>query len=270
MKNLWIQTEDPFATWVAVLTPLGGRPLDLLGFVETTLRAGRTYEVFEVEEAPSIGYRRGEEEALASSLRRIHREDGAADLFGFMGAAMAPGAPGSSTARARLAWFDREGQRVESYVTDLGALLSELEPVVDSIPLGFMKHYPPLRVTGPRLSYGSTPLAPTNVASVRPIEVRFAVHSDIWFPWVFGSAHPLCDHRRKFDNRALASLHTPRLNQFLQEVAAAATALGGGWEVDLDETGAEAIAWLDERGIDLHREPPAGRMPLSALDVEWY
>jgi hypothetical protein len=267
MRNLWIQTEAAFATWIANLDALRDDPDRLLQVVQAVLESGAKHQLFEVVEAPTIGFHIDRGSSLIDALRALYRERHAVDRFGFAGAAMAPGAPGSSRARAVVAWFDENDQQVEGSVEDLGALLERLEPVEDSIPRGFMKRFPPVRVTGRRLLYAGEG---QNLSPGISATVRIAIHSDIWFPWVFGSAHPLCDHTRMFDNRALAMRHTPRLNAFLQDVACSARALGGTWQVGGEDTGIAARQWLDEDGIRLDAPPPAALMPLSALDVEWF
>lgn len=269
MKNLWIQTEPAFATWIANLDALRNHPSLLLKFAEVVLDSGAKHQVFEVVESPAIEFHSDRGPRLSDKLRDLYREHHVVDLFGFTGAAMAPGAPGSSTARATLAWFNESEEQVEGMVEDLGSLLERLEPVEDSIPQGFMKRFPPVRVTGRRLLYAGQPTEVQNLPAGIPVSVRIAIHSDIWFPWVFGSAHPLCDHKRMFDNRALALRHTPRLNAFLEDVARSVRALGGTWQVDDEETGKAARQWVDEDGIRLDAAPPEALMPPSALDVEW-
>jgi hypothetical protein len=155
-------------------------------------------------------------------------------------------------------------------VTDLGAVLASLEPVPDSIPNGFMTHYPAVRITGRRYSDVCEGVPVDNRANRLPVAVYLGIHSDIWFPWVYGSAHPECDHRRMFDNHELSSRHTPRLNAFLGEVAAAARRAGGSFGIRPDETGAQAINWVDDDGVLFDWEPPAGVMPPEALAAEWY
>jgi hypothetical protein len=73
--------------------------------------------------------------------------------------------------------------------------------------------------------------------------------TDIWFPWVHGIIHhfrpchegiyPLPVNHPVFgemyDNRELASHHTPRLNQFLFEVYQLISQYGGKWELDASE-----------------------------------
>ncbi|QRK09783.1 hypothetical protein JQX13_06585 [Archangium violaceum] len=237
-------------------------------FAQHLLSAGIQHHVLEFIEAPLIHYQRERDGDLYALLTTLYHQHRIVDLFGFTGAAMMPGQPRSSTASAILAWYDAKDRLVERPCTDLGALIAGLEPSPDSIPPGFMKHYPPLRVTGKRLEYGSASLEPQNPPNAQSLEVRLAIHSDIWFPWIYGSAHPACDYERMFDNRELAGRHTPRLNAFLRTVAAKTKAIGGSWSVDPDDTGADAIRWLNEDGIFLDVEPLM-RMPPEALDIEW-
>jgi hypothetical protein len=68
------------------------------------------------------------------------------------------------------------------------------------------------------------------------IHLRQGSHSDNWYPYVMGAAHPLRDHVRMFDNIELALCHTPRLNAFLGEVADATRAAGGVFQLFRDET----------------------------------
>jgi hypothetical protein len=268
MRNLWIQTERAFATWVADLSALRTQPESLLEFVRHLLAAGIQHQVLEFIDAPIIQYQRKSTGDLCALLTTLYQESRIAELFGFTGAAMAPGHPQSSTSRATLAWYDANDRLVEGPCVDLGALLAELEPSPDCIPPGFMTHYPPLRVTGTRLEYGDTSPEPQRFSPTQSLEVRLAIHSDIWFPWIYGSAHPACDYERMFDNRELAGRHTPRLNAFLRTVAAKTKAIGGSWSVDPDDTGADAIRWLNADGILLDVEPLL-RMPPDALDIEW-
>ena len=102
------------------------------------------------------------------------------------------------------------------------------------------------------------------------MSVRIELHSDVWFPWVFGSAHPEADHKRMFDNRELCARHTPRLNAFLAAVGGAAQAAGGTFGVDPDTTGFRARDWVTNDGVRLDWEPTHGVFPEAALAAEWY
>lgn len=267
MRNLWIQPDWPFVTWVADLDALRADPEGLLGFVDDVLALGEQTRILEVVEAPAVGYRRGDGD-LSAVLRREWADRRAVDLFAFTDAAMAPGAPRSSTVRAWLAFYDAHDELTESWVTDAGALLASLEPVPGSIAAPLSAHMPPVRVTGPSVPFAGEPPVAQRRAD-RPLAVRFELHSDIWFPWVFGSAHPEADHLRMFDNRALAEKHTPRLNRFLAGVAQSARSRGGTWEVDPDATGDAAVEWVEDTGIDLARMPRYV-MPARALDADWF
>jgi len=269
MRNVWIQTDFAFATWVGDLTNARQRPRELLDAVTAILAAGERHRVFLPVSLPALGFEHARGGAPAELVIAQWTEHRVVDAFGFTGAAMAPGAPGSSTVEAEVAWFDREDNVQVGRAADLGAVLRALEPVPGSIGDGFTVPFPPVRITGRRLRYAGEPPAPNAEDTRRPTEIRIAIHSDIWFPYVLGSAHPLADQQRYFDNRALAHLHTPRLNEFLRDVAAAVERAGGTWQVDREETGADAGRWVDARGIHLDGEPPA-MFPIEAFDAEWF
>jgi hypothetical protein len=234
VKNLWIQTDNAFATWRADLTAVQRRPQAVLGLVQVVLDAGAAHRMYEVVEAPLIGYRRERDGALGAVLARLFAEQGVLDAFGFVGSAMLPGAARSSTVETLLALYDREDRVVEKAVSDLGAELKAMEPVEDVIPDGFMMHYPAVRVLGRQFVGVRDGELLDRSAHPLPVSVRIELHSDVWFPWVFGSAHPEADHKRMFDNRELCSRHTPRLNAFLAAVGEATRAAGGTFGIDPD------------------------------------
>lgn len=271
MKNLWIQTEPAFVTWTADLTEIQHNPDALFTFLKSVFDAGSKYEIFTVVEAPEISFARDAGANICDRLVTLFKMQNVVDLFAFTGAAMAPGAPRSSTVEAKLAWYDGSGKCIEGLCTDLATILQSLEPVEDSIPTGFMKHLPPLRVTGPRLTYNNQNPDHLDLSLRDSAVVYFAIHSDIWFPWLYGSAHPLCDHKHMFDNRELAQKHTPRLNNFLQDINNVVTQMGGTWSIYLPETGEAAINWLNDNSlINLFPEEPEFVMPNSAYEVEWF
>lgn len=272
MRNFWIQTEYAFATWVADLSPLRAQPDLLLELASFVISVGMQQQVFEIMEAPLIGYQSEHDGSLSRYLEELYRMGHVVDLFGFTGAAMAPGHPRSSTVRAKLAWYDIDDRLIESECTDLAMLLTRLQPVPDCIPKGFRKHYPPLRIQGTRLEYDSN-ASPKHhrTGKVPSVKVYMAIHSDIWFPWIFGAVHKECDNIRMFDNRDLACRHTPRLNAFLRAVSAKVRALGGSWQLHPDETAVHLERWISADGIRLDIDPPVeDRMPPSILDAKWF
>lgn len=272
MRNFWIQRESAFATWIADLSPLHSKPDVLLEFASFVISTGRQQRIFEVIEAPVINYQSEQDGSLSQFLKELYHKQQVVDFFDFTGAAMAPGRPGSSTVRTTLAWYDVGDRLIEGECTDLAILLTRLQPVPDCIPTGFRRHYPPLRVRGTRLKYNSdTSSEQRRVGEAPSVKVQLAIHSDIWFPWIFGPAHIECDYVRMFDNRDLANRHTPRLNAFLGAVSAKARSLGGSWQLDPDEKAVIYERWISEDGIRLDIAPPAeNRMPPSIIfDAEW-
>jgi hypothetical protein len=270
MRNVWVQTDYPYATWVADLRSVTAQPDKVLDTVLAILDAGERHRVFMPVELPALGYRRGQSGELAGLVAAQWTDHHVIDAFAFTGAAMAPGAPTSSTVEAEVAWFDRDDAVVVARTVDLGEVLHSLEPVPGAIGRRFRERYPPVRITGPRLPYAGEPPELAAWDPDDPIEIRIAVHSDIWMPYVFGSVHPLADHKRHFDNRVLANIHTPRLNAFLRDVAAVVEGAGGDWQLDRepDDTNLDALRWLDERGVNLGAPPPA-LFPPEAFDAPW-
>lgn len=268
MKNLWIQTEYAFATWVADLTPIRKRPATCIEVIRSALAAGAKHRVFEVVEAPLVGYRRGRDGALADVITRMYEREQVLDLFGFTGLALAPSLPMSSTVESTVCYYDRSDIQVEQPVTDLGALLAALEPVPGSIAKGFMTHMPAVRITGRRYTDVREGVIVDNRPYRPPIAFYIGIHSDIWFPYVMGAAHPNRDITRMFENLELALCHTPRLNAFLAEIADATRAAGGSFELARDMS-ADPRA-VDDTSVNLEWIPPDGIMPPEALDAEWF
>lgn len=269
MKNLWIHTEQAFATWISDLTAVATKPMAIFEFAHAVLVSGVKHRVFDVAEAPLIDYRRVRDGALGDVLRRLLEHERVLDLFGFTGSAMMPGRPRSSIVETSLCYFDRDDARTERVVTDLGAVLESLEPVAGSIPDAFKMHLPALRVRGRRYTDVDEGTAVDRRSNPYPVAVLFEIHSDIWFPWIYGSTHPQCDYQRMFDNQELASCHTPRLNAFLAEVSAAARDAGGHFGLWPDGTGPWATDWVDDTGVLLDKLPQHGVMPAEALNAPW-
>jgi len=118
MRNLWITSEHAFATWTADLEACRGRPEQLVELVAAIVEAGERHRVFLPVELPAIGFSRARDGALAPRLVALWREHQVVDAFAFTDAAMAPGAPGSSTVEAELAWFDRDDRVVHGTTAD--------------------------------------------------------------------------------------------------------------------------------------------------------
>jgi len=270
MKNLWIHTDDPVVTWMGDFTSIATQPETVLRFIQETLVAGVRHRIFDVAEAPVVAYLRDRDGALGDVLARLLERDRVLDLFAFTGAAMLPGHPKSSAVETTLCHYDRGDRIVESAVTDQGALLAGLEPVPNCIPNGCMTHYPAVRITGRRYTDVREGLPIDRSAHPLPLAFRLCLHSDIWFPWVFGFAHPEADQIRMFDNRELANCHTPRLNAFLGEVAKAARGAGGTFKFRPDESATPAANWVDDQSVHLDWMPPDGSiMPPEMVNVEW-
>ena len=259
MKNYWVQKDEPCATWCAELGEVLESPEAVLTLAEEIREAGRMNEVV----LPLPGARSSDGRWDDRGARSRWQRDHVLEVFWGKTA----WGRSSYNSAARMAWADRNGRTIEGETTDLGALLRQLAPVPEAIPDSFMElGEPPVGVGGFRIVYEGTPPTPTRKPPISSISI--VLHSDIWCPFVIGSANPWADHVRWFDNRALAARHTPRLNRFLAETKAAVIAAGGSWQRVDSETSRWCAPWVGPHGIMLDGPVPEV-MPDGAGDVEW-
>jgi hypothetical protein len=93
--------------------------------------------------------------------------------------------------------------------------------------------------------------------AVRDLTVAFAIHADIWFPWIVGWLEEGERFEPCIDNRPLARVHAPRLGRFLAAVKAATLAAGGAWEVDWESSEGQLAYAIRDDGIDVDAPCPA-------------
>lgn len=255
MSNSWTCDDHSLACWTADLTAARDHPEDLLAWQRAVLEDGERLEVYQVGEAPAAGYRRDESGFIADHLERLYVETGQVDLFAFGTDGMVPLDGSWLKVFARVAYFNRDGAVREAAVDDLGDLLRALRPQDLQLSDWLMKHVPPLDVarhaTVPRPSNGQAHAGTS-------LTVHFKLPSDIWLPWVSGILDDVHEAGVLQDNRALASRHTPRLNEFLSTAREATRACGGGWSMDPSQTGLDALSQVSEEGVllDVARPVP--------------
>jgi len=225
-RNHWITfVAHTVVGWVAVLPPPRGDAEAAIRFGARLVNAGKRHAVWDPEAfATAADFER-------RAWRAARERERIALLF--------RGTDGTAATPARLAFY-RDDRIVEEMVTDVGALLRALRP---GRPASTIRSTPPLVVTG-------ASIAIEHDAEVR-VEVR--LDTDIWFPRVIGFAEPPGDgDDAAYDNRGLAERHTPRLNAFLAELAAEATAIGGRWEtLEVSGVAASYAGEWDAAGIHL-------------------
>lgn len=246
MKNYWAQKDFTIAAWHADVRPLLDEPDALVALVRAVYEAGHpTRLILPVDGVPS------------AAVEERWKTEKTIDLFRMIR---------TMKVEAELAYYDRADQLVEGRVVDLGLLLAELQPVPNSI-----SHYdrevgePPVALTGQHLVYED---GPPQRAPEEPVTFTVALHSDIWFPYVVGFAHPNRDLERFFDNRELARENGVRLNELLTTIKDLVTSAGGRWYLDTDDLAAPYAPWLSDEGVRLHGPAPA-LMPASEVDVPW-
>ena len=237
-RNRWITfVNDTIVGWVAFLpAPCNGLE-PLLRFATKVVDAGERHSVYRVVRLAAKHVYEPGSQSFAEYLRTQARDRGRVPLF--------PEDPGPGRdlwTPARVA-FCRGSAVVEEEVGDLGALLRELRSdQIESCGM-FMRSASPVTVLG-----ASYPLDWS-----REARIIIRLDTDLWFPEVIGLMEDFPDEGTKpdfYDNRQLATRHTPRLNAFLGEIRRTTLELGGRWEkLEVDGIGFNYARMWDESGI---------------------
>ena len=255
VSNLWVQWDYPFATWRVDLRDVASKnPGEIAAFVTAVIEAGEETEAMRILKVPFLGYERESDGALLPYLRKQWEQQGGPDVFANMGGAVV---------ESTLAWYDNMGHYRETPVRHLELILEMDEPYENALE-GFREPWPTVYIRGAdwdciKSAYeGGRPL----------VELEIALHSDIWFPWINGMAHPLADHRRKFDNRSLALPNAVRFNRFLDGVGKAAEAVGSRLYLDRDSCRVRP-EYVTDRSIVTNPPEPAERMTEEDRNAPW-
>lgn len=260
MRNLWISQDAPIAVWVADLSQLWARPERLLDWTIEVLKICEDTGMLSVKEAPLLKYERQLNGDLGDFLRARFQIVGDVDMFFFPTSRLMKFKDSRQYhATTRISYYDQNGRVTEALVEDLGALLRELRPAdVDNAPF-FFEHWGPMQIKGNRINFRNLGLS-EGVFKRGEVKIRFAIHSDIWLPWVFGFLEEETDVERKYDNRELCTIHTPRFNAFLNRVAALTQQYGGTWTMDREDTNMSLEYMITESGIIIDADCPYGAM----------
>lgn len=233
-RNHWITFPNfDVIRWAGFLPAPRGNPEALIQFGRTLVDAGKRHLVWDAQRLPGATRFDSREQSYEAYLRDAVRLRQRIPLP----QDVRPG--GDLWTPARLAFY-RGDEIVEEEVGNVGELLRNLRPD---------KSISGARSTSPIcISAGSVP-----VDHEQEVVVVFRLETDIWCPRVVGLDEPGEDEiPESYDNRALAEIHTPRLNAFIRDVRAATLAAGGRWETwEPDGFGMNYIDQWDEFGIRL-------------------
>lgn len=148
---------------------------------------------------------------------------------------------------SKICYYNPEGALTTNFIQDLGGLRASFFEVYEEdseIEILRVKNYPPVIIN----SFKSVlNFQEKNIQSNR---ISIYTHSDIWFPTVIGFHS---EELGEYDNRALAHCHTPRFNQFLQEIKKLTLSFGGKWkQANLEGFSDNYAPFITEEGILLN------------------
>ena len=256
MINYWITRADSsFAEWEAIFPPPANMS-DIqrcLRCVQGILEAGEREAVYRVVETRRpLDFRAAPNWKYAQYLEKTLAETGTLPLFD-MGLGVAENYDGVLRTPARLCYYDLTGKVTEQEVENVGLLLETLRP--DDADWGsiFMEGVAPVTLLSRSVSLRERSKPSQRTGAV---QIKISLRTDIWFPQVLGlleGDQPLKPQPPKwYDNRELASCHTPRLNRFLSAVRQLVLELGGEWRLNPPEGMAKHyMVMVREDGIGL-------------------
>ncbi len=253
--NYWACTTDWLAVWRATLSVTKETYEKLYRFADDLFAAGEKHAVLDVLETRPPAYRKEMGISYTQFMQNYAAQTGELRYLLFGSGAATVAKLGTLRLTSRLCYFDAKGQQVEAAVTNLGLLLQEVydkEKYRRYKGDDFRPYY--ISQDAPIGIYGDLIDLDQLTDSASSVVITFALHSDIWFPWVWGFNFGGQGEYKQdlYDNRLLANCHTPRLNAFLRETRQLVEKDGGTWEVRRDYEGTGWYEWLvKEDGIDL-------------------
>jgi hypothetical protein len=226
--NYWtVRSEPALACWRARFPTTNAAQIDrLLDFVQGLIAAGERERIYRVlETRQPYRFRAADGTGTYDQfLRACWRERAVLPLFDFGTPFVIPTPEGDLRTPSEVCYFAADGQIASEWIEDAGELLERLRPAdVGDGTLSYMQHLPPLLIEGQTLRADALPASTA---------LTFTINTDLWFPVAFGLMEPDWPPdtpRGLYDNSALASCHTARLNAFLQTVREGAITLGGAW-----------------------------------------
>ncbi len=256
MFNYWVSQKEPMVTWVADLSGIYHDAKILQKWLYEVLQAGEEFQVYSVHEAASIQYSRNENGSLIDLIGQQFDFSKTLDLFYFANHNTLNHEQSHYSVFAQIAYYDLKGKLTESEVKDIGSLLCLLRPLDASTAYGLMYGWPAVYISnGLKINFQNLDYS-TWSSKPGKIQIKFALMTDIWFPWVLGFLEDTFDLKGRYDNRELAFQHTPRLNAFLSKICESTLQAGGIWRLDPESSRSNLGFMLNQKGINLKANLP--------------
>ena len=148
---------------------------------------------------------------------------------------------------SKICYYDQEGALTTKFVQDLGGLRASFFEIYEEnieVETPLVKNYPPVLINS------FEPFLNFQEKKIQTNQISIFTHSDIWFPAVIGFH---MEDFGQYDNRELAYCHTPRFNQFIQEIKKLTLSFGGKWkQAKLEGFSDNYDHFIKEEGILLH------------------
>lgn len=234
----WSVHKMPIASWVATVPWWDGDDV-MASWQDEFLSAGERTEMYCVTDVGSTEFRRDRDGDISTfAARHPHRIERVA-RWGEPAPFLAVAADG--VALTRVSIEDAGGEVISPAIrwfSDLTALSVEWRGR-GRVPIGI------------EAEMAFDEADPTSDRAIG-IDFRLVLTADLWLPWTIAAGVPGYEYYDMLDNRRMAALNAPRLNDFLGTVRSATLGVGGRWR---REAGMYAFE-LDDGGVVLDAPDP--------------
>lgn len=231
-NNKWVCLKETFATWVMIF-PFP-EEIDVpylmkhLRFMKELLELAAQYQLIHIEKSNLHTLNIGIPEMdYIDQIQWIIEHKQYLPFFGYLDS-QAYGDE-TLTKTGLISYYNENATIVSRMVGNVVALLKTLRPENTKVDYHIPPYTSPIDIKGTDIVIGK------DYRSMKNIAIYIDLNTDIWFPEIlapmdFSDDIVLWEDANLVDNSDLARIHTPRLNQFLQEARSLTLNSGGDWD----------------------------------------
>jgi len=229
MTNYWTcRMDPPLAQWECCFDNTN-RVVTLVQLIEFSRRltdSGTKLGICNIIETPGpFAFKQSSKHKYSDHLLHVAETTGNVPFFD-LGNGTAKTPAGVLRTPGRICYYDENNILIERPVENIGLLLRQLRAHDVDWGEGFMMQVAPVSISGQTLKLENDQLPPQKIC------IYISLYTDIWFTKVLGFLEDGFNIRgnvKWFNNTALASRHTPRLNEFISSIRKDTIELGGTW-----------------------------------------
>lgn len=249
MKNKWSVYKSPLAQWNADLTANLNDPDKLLNWLQFTIECGEKFKIFNVLKAPLLDYEYQKDGSFSEYITKHYREKKILDMFNFTRSGMRLLNGEALRCTTNMCYFKSNGEIVNEPVENAGLL----RKLLDTLEFKESIHRPKvpcISITGPSLNFKDLDQSLWN-GKKNTLKISFELYCDNWYPYVPSIYEENYEPNKMYENTELSSIHTPLLNEFIQNMTEITNEISGNWELNKDWCHPMFLKYTSKTGISI-------------------